>query len=179
MKKEIKDYPGYSVDEEGNIYSNKMKKEKQLKSWIDSKGNYLYVSLCKNNHKENRSVHSLVAETFIPNLNNLPEIDHLDKNKLNNQVKNLRWCTRKENLEHSYSTMSPVRNYKITELIIEKKHIGYFKSTVLACRYAAIKGYSYSSLMKYKHSGTSEIIQLDVTTIENGEKIIESLTEVE
>lgn len=32
MKKEIKDYPGYSVDEEGNIYSNKMKKEKQLKS---------------------------------------------------------------------------------------------------------------------------------------------------
>lgn len=75
--------------------------------------------------------------------------------------------------------MSPVRNYKITELIIGDQHIGYFQSTKLACRYAQQLGYSFSSLEKYRKSRNAKIIQQDVTTIENGEKIISSLTEVE
>lgn len=76
--------------------------------------------------------------------------------------------------------MGPTRNYKITLLKIAGKEIGYFKGTKLACDYAATKGYSQSSLRKYRHCRDAEIIIVDVTTIENGDiHIIESLTEVE
>lgn len=55
-------------------------------------------------------VHRIVASCFIPNPDNLPEVNHKDKNKRNNHVGNLEWCSRIQNLEDSYSTMSPVRN---------------------------------------------------------------------
>lgn len=75
--------------------------------------------------------------------------------------------------------MSPVRNYKVVSLTIDDKHIAYFKTILLACEYANKLGYSKSSLQKYYHCRNAKIIQIDVTTIENEEKIIESLTEVE
>lgn len=77
--------------------------------------------------------------------------------------------------------MSPVRNYKVTELIINGRTVGYFQSTKLACRYAAKFGYAPTSLEKYKRCRDAIIVQKDVTTIENGAdvKIITSLTEVE
>lgn len=128
--------------------------------------------------KTNLLVHRLVAEAFLDNPNNLPEVDHIDKDPKNNSITNLRWCDRKFNLNQSYETLSPVRNYKITELIIGGKHIGYFKSTKLACRYAEKLGYSFSSLERHKKTKDAQIIQKDVTTIEN-EEIIKSLTEVE
>ena len=75
--------------------------------------------------------------------------------------------------------MSPVRNFRVTELIIADKHVGYFQSTKLACRYAQKLGYSFSSLEKYRKTKDAYIIQRDVTTIENGAPIIKELTEVE
>lgn len=54
--------------------------------------NYKYVSLYFNNVKKTLRVHRLVALAFIPNPNNLPCINHIDENKLNNCVENLEWC---------------------------------------------------------------------------------------
>lgn len=179
MEKIIQDHPDYTVDEEGNIYSYKTGKKYKMSPYLDGKKHYYMIDLMDNGVKTKCLVHRLVAIAFIPNPDNLPEVDHIDNNSHNNKASNLQWCDRKFNLNKSYQTMSPVRNYKITELLVDDIHEGYFKSTKLACRYASAKyNCAFSSLEKYKHSGNCKIVQIDVTTIENI-KIIESLDEVE
>ena len=62
----------------------------------DNKG-YAEVALWKNSSRKLYMVHRLVAEAFIPNPNNLPQVNHKDENKKNNQVDNLEWCTQAYN----------------------------------------------------------------------------------
>lgn len=64
------------------------------------KGGYLVVSLCKNGKRHTYTLHRLIAETFIPNPDNLPEVNHKDENKQNNSVDNLEWCDSKENCNY-------------------------------------------------------------------------------
>lgn len=59
---------------------------------FDSRGCYQIVGLNKDGKHKTRLVHRLVAETFIPNPDNLPEVNHIDENKINNAVSNLEWC---------------------------------------------------------------------------------------
>lgn len=63
---------------------------------------YVMVTLCKNNKTFNASVHRLIAEAFIPNPDNKPQINHIDGNKSNNNIDNLEWCTPSENMIHAY-----------------------------------------------------------------------------
>ena len=63
---------------------------------------YLKVRICIYGRIYNRNIHRMVAESFIPNLYNKKEINHIDGNKHNNSVNNLEWCTRRENAEHAY-----------------------------------------------------------------------------
>jgi hypothetical protein len=58
--------------------------------------------LCRDGKVKHKIVHRLVADVFIPNLENKPEVNHLDGNKLNNYVKNLAWCTSKDNTHHAF-----------------------------------------------------------------------------
>lgn len=94
----IKDFPNYRIDKIGNVFnSNGLK----LKPSISNTG-YLRVSLSNNDVKHKRFlVHRLVAETFIPNPNNYPQVNHKDENKTNNCVENLEWCTPLYNLNYS------------------------------------------------------------------------------
>lgn len=62
---------------------------------------YRTVVLCKDGHKNSVYIHRLVAETFIPNLQNLSEVNHKDGNKSNNAADNLEWCTHTENMHHA------------------------------------------------------------------------------
>lgn len=69
------------------------------------KGNgYLQVHLFKNGKTETRKIHKLVAEAFIPNPFLLPQVNHIDGNKLNNHVDNLEWCDAHHNVSHAYIT---------------------------------------------------------------------------
>lgn len=70
------------------------KHERILKPSGDDKN---IVALCKEGKVYGRSVYRLVAETFIPNPDNKPVVDHIDTDRTNNHVDNLRWCTQKEN----------------------------------------------------------------------------------
>ena len=70
-------------------------KEKILKSHTNY--GYKNVLLSKNNEKKYKKIHRLVAETFIPNPNNLPYINHTNENRSDNRVENLEWCDSKYN----------------------------------------------------------------------------------
>ena len=70
---------------------------------------YLTVNLSKNGIYRTYYIHRLVSSEFLPNPDNLPQINHLSEDKLNNSVENLEWCTAKENI--NYGT----RNKRISE----------------------------------------------------------------
>lgn len=91
---EIADYPNYLVYDDGRIFS--IKSRKMLKTCINSPG-YHQVGLCKDGKQKMFSVHRLVAQAYIPNPNNYPVVDHIDRNKTNNHVSNLRWVTHFDN----------------------------------------------------------------------------------
>lgn len=92
----IHNFPNYSVSNFGNVKNNNTNKLFRL----NAKNGYQNVTLINNLGKKNFRVHRLVALAFIPNPENKPEVNHLDKNKLNNNINNLEWNTRLENCQH-------------------------------------------------------------------------------
>ena len=116
MIREIPKYEGlYWASFDGNIHTKNWRntgKDAVLKPAKDKKG-YLRVGLMKDGKLITEKVHRLIALTFIPNPDNLPQINHKDGNKLNNYIGNLEWCTAKHNMKHAYDNglsfrMSPV-----------------------------------------------------------------------
>ena len=101
--KDIEGYEGaYQVSNRGRVKSlnyNRSGKEGILKLGKDKDG-YLQVVLCKNSKLKTVKIHRLVAQTFINNPNNLPEVNHKDENKENNCADNLEWCDRKYNMNY-------------------------------------------------------------------------------
>lgn len=103
----IKNFEKYSACTNGHIYSNDYNhtgKRKILKECIDKDG-YPYVRFVINGKKYKKMVHRLIAETFIENVNNKPQVNHINGNKSDNRVENLEWVTVKENIIHSYKVL--------------------------------------------------------------------------
>lgn len=106
--KPIKGYEGlYQVSNLGRIKSLKRGKEKILSPGFD--GKYLFVLLWRDAISTHHKVHRLVAEAFIPNPFNLPQVNHKDECGINNVLSNLEWCSGQYNIDYSQSI--PINQY--------------------------------------------------------------------
>ena len=102
--KDIEGYEGiYQISSHGRVRSFKNGKIKIMKPRINDKG-YNTACLRKDGKSKYKLVHRLVAEAFIPNNDGKPYVNHIDGNKLNNNINNLEWVTPSENTLHAIST---------------------------------------------------------------------------
>lgn len=105
--KDIENFEGYQVSDTGLVRSNKYwgqfrrKNEDGLLSQRTYKSGYKYVNLYKEGRMYSVKVHRLVANAFIPNPNNYPQVNHKDENVANNNVTNLEWCNAKYNMTYN------------------------------------------------------------------------------
>lgn len=112
-------FPNYSVDEGGKVrrVSDNYRMGQRIRS------GYYITMLTRDSKQITVTIHRLVARNFIPNPDNLPYIDHIDGNKLNNHVSNLRWVTQQENTQYYYKQnikKNPINQYDMNKKLIKK-----------------------------------------------------------
>lgn len=96
---------------------------------------YIFADLCKSGKIYRTGVHRMVASAFIPNPNDLPCINHKDRNKKNNKVENLEWCDYEYNNNYGGAKPQWGHNRKqVEQLTMEGEHVAYFSSTAEAGR---------------------------------------------
>ena len=125
---DIKGYEGlYKVSDKGQILSLNYKGkgvEKILSNKPNAGNKYWAITLVKDGIQKTFMVHRLVAEAFIPNPNNLPQINHKDENGKNNDVSNLEWCSRSYNM--NYGTRAEKQSKKVKKAVIQLSMDGNF-----------------------------------------------------
>jgi len=132
----IKDYLCYDISKDGKVKNTNT--NMHLKKQINNSG-YYRVELSNKGHSKKFFVHRLVALSFIPNAENLPQVNHKDGNKLNNNVDNLEWITASNNKKHAFGVLgqkpnmffngkngkTKIKKEDIPSLIERKKHKTY------------------------------------------------------
>lgn len=153
--KDIEGYEGlYQVSNLGRVHS--LYKNLILKGSEDSWG-YLQVKLYKNGIKSNKKMHRLVAQAFIPNPENKPEVNHIDEDKTNNKLSNLEWSTAKENSNHGTRTerMAKTRSIPILATNLKTGESKEYYSTKECARQLGLDKSNIAKVLKgrYKQTG--------------------------
>lgn len=163
----IPSHPKYRVSNDGQVFGLS---GKAMKPQVDAKG-YLRVLLrdsTKHNNIAPKKVHRLVAETFIPNPKNLPQVDHLDLDKSNNNVSNLEWVTNEENMRRAveqgaYAKRKPLAVTLLGGQVLTAIQQGYYAKDLFEN-----SGIVPKSFWKYVENG--DVSPEPVTTLQLGRK---------
>lgn len=130
MYKQIRESK-YEISDKGEIRNRETGQE--LKQ--QNHNGYKTVKINIGDGEKKYRVHRLVGEVFIPNPKNLPEINHKDLNKANNEVSNLEWCSREENIKHAQINNPMCEPSKsVIEVDIETKEMKVYKSLYEAAK---------------------------------------------
>lgn len=153
MKKLIDGYKNYYIEENGNVYNSNT--NKYLKGSISEQG-YKYYRLSCQNQKVRYYAHRLVAEYFIPNPDNLLVVNHIDGNKLNNDISNLEWVTQSENVEKWQNDLRKERTNHKAE---------YYKEDLPNEIWKKVPEYDYeiSSCGRIKNIKTLQLLRPSIT----------------
>ena len=149
--KDVPDYPGYQASTSGALRSfwdnqHRITATSHLIKGHPDKDGYVAVHLHKNAQSKNARLHRLIAETFIPNPDNKPQVNHKNGIKNDNRVENLEWATLSENRQHAYDTglqhphgEQPIRIVETGEVFKSisdcARHINGFESGIRHCLY--------------------------------------------
>ena len=171
--KDVLGYEGlYKVSNKGDVYSVE-RKDSMGRKWggitlkpVYDKDGYLKVVLCKNGMMYHKRLHRLVTETFIPNPNNFPQVNHLDEVKDNNNVNNLEWCTSKYNSNHGTRTKRVVQaqSKKVRAVNIKTGEVLAFSSASEAGRKGYAQGHVSSACKGVYKSPNGNLIGGDGRT---------------
>ena len=137
----------YEISNEGNIRSKNYNKTKNTKPIKPFGKNYLMIALYKNNKKQYRYIHRLVAESFVANINNYKIVNHINGNKKDNRASNLEWCTCKHNIREAFRLglsknkkgVGNGRSKKVKQFTLDNKFIREWESMRLAEQHLNIK----------------------------------------
>lgn len=145
--KKVDGYDKYLISNYGRIKNLDYKRshKEMLMSSGKIKNGYLVIVLSKNATRKTFLLHRLVANAFIPNPQNLPQVNHIDGDKTNNCVANLEWVTRKENVKHSFEKLGRISSTKGKEGGLSpaaKAVVQYYKRKRVA-EYGSIKEASF------------------------------------
>lgn len=148
--KDVKGFEGYyQISTYGRLKSFKVHKNGAILKTTNKNGDYLAVVLQASGKVRHTRIHRLVAEAFLPNPNNFPEVNHIDENKQNNCIDNLEWCTRQHNIDcywKSRSDRKAKRDYSktnrkikpIVQLDLEGNVLNVFESAASASRVTGV-----------------------------------------
>lgn len=141
----IPDAPRYSVSTEGRVFSTVSKSYK--KGFPDKKG-YIRVQMYVAGDKAvTKKMHRLVAQAFIENPDNLPQVNHLDGDKTNNSVSNLEWCDQTKNMAHARENGLHKKRLDLVKLLPQIKQ-------------ALLDGYRVTGIAKANNTTSKTITKL-------------------
>ena len=171
--KVIENFERYTINNDGVIFDTK--KNRNICQWIDTVGYYQCI-LYKDGKKYYKRVHRLVANAFIPNPNKLPQVNHKDGNKLNNNYLNLEWCSNSENTQHGYDNSLykyKARCHKINVYTKQGEYLNTYKSIRNMCENLGINRKTVTMILKGEKKTNNYDYLFEY--VEESEETIESI----